>query len=114
MNIERIFRSLGVIEFKIEGAPATQEEYEENVEVLADGIKPPWDTVVAAQAAYLAEQPSRDIANIREKRNNLLGETDYFALSDVTMSPEMANYRQALRDLPSTVDINNPVYPEKP
>jgi hypothetical protein len=51
---------------------------------------------------------------MRAERNRLLSETDYFALSDVTMSPEMAEYRQALRDLPSTVDINNPVYPEKP
>lgn len=37
----------------------------------------------------------------RQKRNQLLSETDYFALSDVTMTSEMASYRQALRDLPS-------------
>jgi hypothetical protein len=52
--------------------------------------------------------------NLRTERNQLLTETDWTANSDVTMSPEMAEYRQALRDLPSTVDINNPVYPEKP
>ena len=37
----------------------------------------------------------------REKRNNLLTETDFYALSDVTMSDEMKTYRQALRDLSS-------------
>jgi hypothetical protein len=52
--------------------------------------------------------------DLREQRNRLLAETDYYALSDVTMSPEMAEYRKALRDFPSTVDINNPVYPDKP
>ena len=53
-------------------------------------------------------------ANLREQRNKLLAETDWTANSDVTMSPEMSAYRQALRDLPSTVDINNIIYPEKP
>jgi hypothetical protein len=52
--------------------------------------------------------------NLREQRNRLLAETDWTANSDVTMSPEMAEYRKLLRDLPETVDINNPVYPEKP
>jgi len=63
---------------------------------------------------WLDTAPSRAMAELREQRNRLLAETDWTANSDVTMSPEMAEYRQALRDLPSTVDINNPVYPEKP
>ena len=37
----------------------------------------------------------------RNERNILLEATDYYALSDVTMSSDMATYRQALRDLPS-------------
>jgi len=37
----------------------------------------------------------------RQTRNNLLAETDFYALSDVTMSDEMTAYRQALRDLPT-------------
>jgi len=52
--------------------------------------------------------------SLRTERNKLLTETDWTANSDVTMSPEMAEYRQALRDLPETVDIDNPVYPETP
>ena len=51
---------------------------------------------------------------IRGKRNVLLEETDYFALSDVTMSDAMTTYRQDLRDLPVSVDVDNPVYPTKP
>ena len=52
---------------------------------------------------------------LRNKRNQLLTETDFYALSDVTMSDEMKTYRQALRDLPAnTADPKNPTYPTKP
>ena len=60
----------------------------------------------------------RDIKFLRQQRNNLLAETDFYALSDVTMSSDMTDYRQALRDLPSGLDtvekVNNKVYPTKP
>jgi hypothetical protein len=39
-------------------------------------------------------------ANVRAKRDGLLQETDWMALSDVTMSDTIAAYRQALRDIP--------------
>ena len=54
------------------------------------------------------------MAEIRGKRNGLLEETDFYALSDVTMSDAMTTYRQDLRDLPASVDVDNPVYPTKP
>jgi ribosomal protein L35 len=59
-------------------------------------------------------EKSHLLANLRTERNRLLTETDWTANSDVTMSEEMATYRQALRDLPETVDIYNPVFPDKP
>ena len=37
--------------------------------------------------------------NVRAHRNRLLSETDWTALSDNVMTPEMATYRQALRDI---------------
>ena len=54
------------------------------------------------------------LAEVRGKRTQLLSETDYFALSDVTMSSDMTTYRQKLRDLPATVDLTDIVYPTKP
>lgn len=52
---------------------------------------------------------------LRQRRNELLAETDYFGMPDVTMSDEMRAYRQALRDLPAnTEDPTNPVWPTKP
>ena len=60
----------------------------------------------------------RAIANLRQRRNRLLAETDFYALSDVTLSEDMTTYRQALRDLPSGLstveDVNNVTYPTKP
>ena len=72
----------------------------------------------AEEAAWAEGAVARAQANLRFKRNRLLAETDYFALSDVTMSSDMATYRQNLRDLPAgkdTVDkCNNATFPTKP
>ena len=56
--------------------------------------------------------------NLRAKRNKLLADTDYLALSDNTMSAEMTTYRQALRDITNNLtnvdDVNNITWPTKP
>ena len=60
-------------------------------------------------------QNDYDWQEVRTKRNKLLAETDFYALSDVTMTTEMSNYRQALRDLPSsTSNPDDVVFPTKP
>ena len=50
---------------------------------------------------YVVEQHPLDRAerNIRLHRDGLLQDTDWMALSDNTMTPEWASYRQALRDI---------------
>ena len=51
----------------------------------------------------------------RKERNELLAATDFYALTDVTMSSDMETYRQALRDLPESVENSEDVaWPEKP
>jgi hypothetical protein len=56
--------------------------------------------------------------DLRTKRNKLLAETDYLALSDQTLSAEMNTYRQQLRDLTNGLttkaDVDAVVYPTKP
>jgi len=42
----------------------------------------------------------RKISQIKQIRNQKLQETDFYALSDVTMSSEMSTYRQNLRNIP--------------
>ena len=39
------------------------------------------------------------LESLRNKRNKLLAETDYLALSDNTMTEEVKTYRQKLRDI---------------
>lgn len=53
--------------------------------------------------------------NVRQERDKLLFETDYLALSDNTLSSEMAAYRQALRDVPAQSGFPASVtWPTKP
>ena len=62
-----------------------------------------------------AAETEAKYGSLRQHRNQLLAETDYLALSDVTLSDEMQTYRQTLRDLPAnTSDPANPVWPTKP
>ena len=53
------------------------------------------------EAAYQAELDATTAAGHRNTRNTLLAETDWTAMSDVTMADNMKTYRQALRDLPT-------------
>ena len=53
----------------------------------------------------------------RNERNKRLAETDYHALSDVTMSAEMTTYRQALRDITAHANwphLGDDDWPTKP
>jgi chromosome segregation ATPase len=72
----------------------------------------------AEEAAWNAGAFDRAINNLRAKRNSLLAQTDYLALSDNTLSAAMSSYRQSLRDLTeglSTVEqVNSVVFPTKP
>ena len=51
------------------------------------------------EAAYQATLDAAVAASNRTKRDGLLAETDYFALTDVTMDASMTTHRQALRDI---------------
>jgi hypothetical protein len=53
------------------------------------------------EAAYQATLDASTATANRVKRNERLAETDFYALSDVTMLSDMTTYRQALRDLPT-------------
>jgi TPP-dependent pyruvate/acetoin dehydrogenase alpha subunit len=72
----------------------------------------------AEEATWNDGAYDRAITKLREDRNRLLAETDFYALSDVTMSDDMKTYRQDLRDLPSGKDtlekVNNTTFPTKP
>ena len=70
------------------------------------------------ETAWANAAPARALSQLRRKRNRLLAETDFYALSDVTMSEDMETYRQELRDLPAGLttveEINAVTFPTKP
>jgi len=72
----------------------------------------------AEEKAFTDAAPARALADLRAKRNRLLAETDYLALSDNTLSDDMKTYRKDLRDLPAGKDTvakcENAVFPTKP
>ena len=84
---------------------------EVSVEIGADEIADGEDTVVtetkvtstakkrAMTDAEKTERIASNLGHIRFERNLKLADTDFYALSDVTMSSDMTTYRQALRDI---------------
>ena len=72
----------------------------------------------AEEANWEAGAFDRAIENLRQRRNALLSSTDFYALSDVTMSDEMKQYRQDLRDITEGLSTKEQVeaveFPTKP
>jgi len=74
-------------------------------------------TVVDLTADEIAANNAATAETNRDKRNELLAETDYLALSDMTLSAEMTTYRQALRDITSHANwpnLSDDDWPTKP
>ena len=74
--------------------------------------------VADIQAQFPIVEFDMAMEDLRSKRNKLLADTDYLALSDQTLSTEMNTYRQQLRDITNgltTVEqVDAVVFPEKP
>ena len=71
-----------------------------------------WESVSKAKAQLDAAEP---LKLLREERNRLISETDWWASSDLTMSAERTAYRQALRDITNTYSsLDDVVWPDKP
>ena len=72
----------------------------------------------AEEKAWTDGAPARRMADLRERRNRLLAETDWYGNSDVTMDSDMTVYRQALRDITKTTPaddaLSNITWPTKP
>jgi len=74
--------------------------------------------VADIEAQFPAVELDNAMADLRSKRNQLLIDTDFHALSDNTMSTDMTTYRQELRDITNGVttveQANAVVFPTKP
>ena len=84
-------------------------------DTTVDGVT---TTKAEHEAAYQAKLDADAAAAVRSKRDGLLAETDFYALSDVTMTDAMTTYRQALRDITAHSkfphNLTEDDWPEKP
>lgn len=65
--------------------------------ILVDGVE---TEITQAELDAMVWMPPVSEEYMRDQRNTLLAETDWWANSDVTMTDEQRAYRQALRDIP--------------
>ena len=71
-------------------------------------------TVTAIPQSEIDQKNAQSVSDKRSIRNGLLAETDWMALSDVTMPDSWKTYRQQLRDLPAQSGFPNIDFPTKP
>ena len=72
----------------------------------------------AEEKAWADGAAARRMIALRQQRNELLVETDWYGMSDVAMDSDMTVYRQALRDItkqtPADDTLSNITWPKKP
>ncbi len=79
--------------------PRTQNIAQETTPILVgDAWTVDW-TITDKTTEEIAEYDADTATTNRATRDAKLAETDFYALSDVTMSSEMQSYRQSLRDI---------------
>ena len=125
-DISTALTELGVTEWVLRGEPTTQVEFETMFRKVmgADSngsaiessdpshFGTTWAAVLAKKNALVAAEPMR---LLREERNRRLAETDWWAMSDRTMTSAQTTYRQALRDITdSATSLDDVTWPTKP
>ena len=109
--------------------PETQPEYDSLVQALVRDPEPHNNETAVDEdtgetyktgrwvIGYTVEDKPQDQAEdaVRNQRDRLLSDTDWMALSDNTITPEWATYRQALRDITGQTGFPyDVVWPTKP
>lgn len=135
IKINNALVSLGLTDYALFGEPTNESEFNtmfkkvtgtnsDGSSILSSNTSDFGVTWTQVKTEYDSLVSSEALSELRKERNNKLKDTDFYALSDVTMSSEMATYRQALRDLPSNyttsdsgalaTDLSNLNWPTKP
>ena len=108
---DEMLESYGVMPVTVASMPTindrTQKVEQANAPSLTSGDWTIWWSISSKTADEISDYDNNAEASNRSKRNSLLSATDFYALSDVTMSTEMAAYRQAMRDITSHANFPN-------
>ena len=134
-TVAEALTELGITEWVMRGEPTKEDEFKEMFRKVtgadangsaiesADTSKwgVTWKQVSDEKAKLEAAAP---MVELRKQRDAKLAETDFHALSDVTMADNMKTYRQQLRDLPAASggkdatlengELKNVTWPKKP
>lgn len=125
-SVAEALTELGIKEWVLRGEPTNESEFNSMFRKVtgadANGTAiessntadfgTTWAEVDQVVKALTAAEPMKAL---RAERNRRIAETDWNALSDVTMSAEMTAYRQALRDITATYSsLEDVVWPVKP
>ena len=134
-TVSEALNSLGITEWVLRGEPKNEQEFEamfakiigtDSIGSAIESNEPEkygvtWKQVSDEKTKLEAAAP---MVELRRQRDVKLAETDFYALSDVTMSDDMKTYRQELRDLPSKskdvafdndpFKLKNVTWPKKP
>ena len=97
----------GPLKSVVEGAPVEVSGKWTQVWIEVDKFSGP--TKAADEAAHIARLVADKETGIRTDRDQRIALTDWTALSDVTMTADMATYRQALRDIPAQAGFPNTI-----
>jgi len=113
---ELVYQTIKILNPEVPGGIGWLDTYESIV--FPEGYeKPPKEEFEAKLQELLDAQPLKEL---RTERNKRLGQTDRYATLDyphstLAVQKTWFDYRQALRDLPSTTeDPANPVWPVQP
>ena len=134
-TVSEALSELKITEWVLRGEPKTEDEFKsmfrkftgataDNTAIESDDTSKwgvTWKQVSDEKAKLEAAAP---MVELRKQRDANLAETDFYALSDVTMADNMKTYRQQLRDLPAasggkdaTLEngvLANVTWPQKP
>ena len=126
---------LKITEWVLRGEPTKEDEFksmfrkvtgaDENGTAIETSDTSKWGVTWKQVSDKMKEiDKAAPMVELRLQRDAKLAETDFYALSDVTMSDNMKTYRQALRDLPAHKDgkdatlkdgvLENVKWPQKP
>ena len=125
-SISKSLTELGITEWVLRGEPTTEAEFNQmfrkvtGADANGSAIESStpsdfgvtWSQVSAKKTELVNAEPMR---LLREERNRLIAETDWWASSDLTMTAAQTTYRQALRDITdNATSLDDVTWPTKP
>ena len=135
-TVAEALQELSITEWVLRGSPTSEAEFKEmfrkvtgadaNGSAIESDDTSKWGVTWKQVSDKMAEiNAAAPMKELRRQRDAKLAETDWTALSDVTLADNMKTYRQQLRDLPASADgkdaslasdgsLENVKWPQKP